>query len=468
MKIEDSTPTPPRETPSPPAATTSAATTIQIELPAIVEPTSDPAISSPVSATSALEVVPSPLLSTLPQVVVVQPSPPLQETVPPVSPPAKPTSSTGPVAVPPVKTPDNPQPGQAVTSTTAIGAPPVVIVPERQSSVEVAKPSPLPSRIVFEGQTIVQNSQSVLVINDKTIAPEAPVTIGTGPRQTVVQVQTNSDGDRILFVGSVSSTIDNPPPTPAAPTPVVTSLNQIVLEGSTFTADASTRFTIDDATLTPGGPAVTITQPSTTAVLSLAPNTGPTAPPVLIINNSVTSTLTPVAVTVTPPSTPFAAPTPTSALIIDDTTVVITPAPDGSSTLFLLGSTTLTPGETLTVPGPSTTRTVLVTTDDQGRTIVEVGTSTATIDDAPASTANMTTTVTPSSAATTPQPAPTTQVTAAASRLQTSIAPSGSSTKPPPVSTTTEAGGPACSGVHLGGVVAAAAAAGVVALAGLG
>ena len=105
--------------------------------------------------------------------------------------------------------------------------------------------------MTFAGQTFASNDHDEYVVQDKTLTPGGPaVTIANGPSPQVVGLQT-SNGNIILAVGSSSSVL---PLGAANPTdaPVVT------FAGHEFAPDGHDHYVIQNQTLSPGGPLLTV------------------------------------------------------------------------------------------------------------------------------------------------------------------------------------------------------------------
>lgn len=235
--------------------------------------------------------------------------------------------------------PDEEQQTSQLAAITTEGPNGITVVIAQPAS----PPAAPPQTLTIAGQTITQNSASAFVISSQTLAPGAPaITLGQGSSTTVVSLATNSAGATVVFVGTDSSTIQ-PQATPAPPT--------LTIAGQTLTPATATDLLIGSQTLAPGGPPITLgTGPSTT-VLSLATNS---AGATILLVNGV-------------PSTTLPATAPAPPLTIGTQAATPLPIP-----LYLLNSTPLTPGATLTLSAGSSTTVLSVTTDAAGATVLVV------------------------------------------------------------------------------------------------
>ena len=214
-----------------------------------------------------------------------------------------------------------------------------VVIAQPESS-----PAALPQTLIIAGQTITQNSASAFIISSQTLALGAPpITLGQGSSTTVVSLATNSAGATVVFVGTDSSTIQ-PQATPAHPT--------LTIAGQTLTPTTATDLLIGGQTLAPGGPPITLGTGVSTTVLSLATNSAGAT--ILLVNGI--------------PSTTLPATAPAPPLTIGNQAATPLPIP-----LYLLNSTPLTPGATLTLGAGSSTTVLSVTTDAAGATVLVVG-----------------------------------------------------------------------------------------------
>lgn len=190
--------------------------------------------------------------------------------------------------------------------------------------------------IVVGGVTVIGNTQSGFVIGSSTLTPGGTVVIPGANGALATTFVLPASGTAVIVNGATQNVQESTPP---AFIPQTTSATIFTAGGSTFTGNSASVFLIGSSTLTPGGTVVISgvgSAPGTTYVL---PATGST-----VIVNGVTQSIQETAL---PTSAPQTIP------------VVIFTA--GGSTFtgnsesgFIIGSSTLTPGGTVIVPGSGT------------------------------------------------------------------------------------------------------------------
>ncbi|KAI4193920.1 MAG: hypothetical protein LQ350_008067 [Teloschistes chrysophthalmus] len=205
-----------------------------------------------------------------------------------------------------------------------------------------AAASPAPDTVTIGGFTFSRDSKSNLLLNGQTITPGAPAITVSGKPISLFPSAT------ALAIGSATYPI----PTPTAVTP---SQDTFTIDGFTFTRGPQSDLIINGQTLTPGGPALTI---------SGTPISLPASPTVVVING-VTDPLPP----------PLATPNTTAQPLVlnlngQSYTELINSA-------FLIGSQTLVAGgAAITVGGTAVSLAEGATALEVGGTKVEnVGTS---------------------------------------------------------------------------------------------
>ncbi|KAI4134698.1 MAG: hypothetical protein LQ347_001302 [Umbilicaria vellea] len=126
--------------------------------------------------------------------------------------------------------------------------------------------------ITFNSQPITANSASDYIIGTQTLVPGSAITVSN----TIISLAT---GASAIFIGSSSISLAAPAAKASAAPPVIS------FAGSTLTANAASEFVFSTQTLTPGGPAITVSG----AKLSLASNAA------FIVEDASTINLTPTA-----------------------------------------------------------------------------------------------------------------------------------------------------------------------------
>ncbi|MCJ1339004.1 hypothetical protein MMC09_004293 [Bachmanniomyces sp. S44760] len=111
--------------------------------------------------------------------------------------------------------------------------------------------SALPA-LTIAGQTITANPAGQFIVSGQTLAPGSTITLGSGASATPVVLQTNSNGQTQLVVGTSTSTL------PSATAALGSGIPALTLGGQTISENSASQFVIGGTTLTPGGPAVTI------------------------------------------------------------------------------------------------------------------------------------------------------------------------------------------------------------------
>ena len=105
--------------------------------------------------------------------------------------------------------------------------------------------------VIFNGQTLspVTGTASGYVVAGQTILPGSTIVLGSGVSQTTVTLQTASNGNLNVIVGSSSSQI----PQLSVTTPFVTQLPPFTLGSQTVSANDKGQYIIGSQTLTAGG-----------------------------------------------------------------------------------------------------------------------------------------------------------------------------------------------------------------------
>ena len=134
-------------------------------------------------------------------------------------------------------------PGAAITvsgtpiSLASGGA--VAVVGTSTQSLKSASPfTPAPAVLSFDGSSYTADGSSDFIIDGQTLAQGATITVSGTPISL-------PSGGAIAIIGSSTQSLGS-----AA---IVTAAPVLTLDGSTYTADASSDFVIDGQTLTPGG-----------------------------------------------------------------------------------------------------------------------------------------------------------------------------------------------------------------------
>ncbi|KAL9079034.1 MAG: hypothetical protein Q9157_002049 [Trypethelium eluteriae] len=229
------------------------------------------------------------------------------------------------------------------SSTTPLAAP-TLSVPGVGNPGELANTAtPAPSPITIGSQTLALNPQGQYTGNGQTIGVGSTLTLGSGPSQTKVGLQTDGVGNTQLVVGESTSQLLNSPSAPTAVGPVLRAA------GQSATPNSQGQYIVAGQTVAPGSTIVVsgISEKAPTTIALQTNNAGQTA----AVINGQTFMLS-------------VAPTP-SPLVIGSQTV----QPNAAGQ-FVVSGFTLTPGATATIPGaagaPSTT--VALQTNSGGQT----------------------------------------------------------------------------------------------------
>ena len=221
--------------------------------------------------------------------------------------------------------------------------------------------TPMPSLepVVIGDQTISANAKSQVILSGQTLFPGSPITLGSGPAATQIQLHT-SGGQTLLEAGSSIFTLPaNPTKPPALPA--------LSLGSQVITPNSENHYVIESQTLVPGSP-VTLSSGSAATPVMLQTTNSHT---VLIVGSS-TSTLAAAAAAAAVTTAVAAAGHPQPFTIGSQ---VITA---NSRNQYVVGSQTLAPGSRITIGSGGVATPILLQTTN-GDTLLIVGSSTSTL-----------------------------------------------------------------------------------------
>lgn len=214
-------------------------------------------------------------------------------------------------------------------------------------------PTNVPAPLVVGGQTLSAVASSGYVVGSQTLAPDHPVTLGSGTSAVVVSLATDA-GHTQLVVGGSTSNIAGSSAATAPPAPVV-------IAGQTLSAGPSSEYVVDGQTLVPGS--------------SITVGSGPSATIVALTTNSKGQSVAVVGGTTSPLGNGVSVTTPAPVIVNGQTF-----AP-GPSSEYVVAGQTLSLGSSITIGSGSATTLVALSTDSQGRTVAVVGSSISVLPD---------------------------------------------------------------------------------------
>ncbi|KAF2843008.1 hypothetical protein M501DRAFT_1012386 [Patellaria atrata CBS 101060] len=183
--------------------------------------------------------------------------------------------------------------------------------------------------ITVSGQVLAETDSGGILIQGQTLTPGSVIAIDNNGAPLIISLDMSPDGVRELVFGG-TSTITLPPTQTIPPNPLLS------INGEIIAPNSQGRYIVDNQTLTPGGPPITVSG----SVISLAPSAT-----FVVVDGTTSKMILPTAAFVEAGEYVFTTTMPALLTMGDE---VYTANSQGN---FIIEGQTLRPGEVVTVDG---------------------------------------------------------------------------------------------------------------------